>query len=164
MGPQSGEEWVVFFLKKKFIIFIFLNWWLFLKKYFVCGESPKVGDLEYAQWWWELGALMDEQWLANSLVGKKFEKGTQKGIVGMKRSGNPKAHAAHNWGSLLSYEIGRSNILTFTTCIFLFFSLSPPPLLFFLRLIIYEYDATIIIHMIIITTYFQRVFFIYYII
>ena len=107
---------------------------------------------------------MDEQWLANSLVGKKFEKGTQKGIVGMKRSGNPKAHAAHNWGSLLSYEIGRSNILTFTTCIFLFFSLSPPPLLFFLRLIIYEYDATIIIHMIIITTYFQRVFFIYYII
>lgn len=33
------------FFKKKIIIFIFLNWWLFLKKYFVCGESRKVGDL-----------------------------------------------------------------------------------------------------------------------
>lgn len=79
MGPQSGEEWVVFFLKKKFIIFIFLNWWLFLKKYFVCGESRKVGDLGVCTVMMRVGSIDGWAVIGQQPCWEKVWKGHSKG-------------------------------------------------------------------------------------
>lgn len=71
------------FFKKKIIIFIFLNWWLFLKKYFVCGESRKVGDLGVCTVMMRVGSI-DGSWMSSdwptALLGKSLKRALKRAL------------------------------------------------------------------------------------